>query len=142
MTSERRVKQVIVMRTDLNMRKGKMIAQGAHASMAFMTKHAKMRDGWEYSSSGAYMIFPLHPDHVQAAIKWIEGSFTKIAVKANSDEHLFEVYQNAKDANLPVEIITDTGATEFNGVPTITCIAIGPTWSDLIDPITKDLVLL
>ena len=28
-----RAKQVIVMRKDLNMRKGKMIAQGAHASM-------------------------------------------------------------------------------------------------------------
>lgn len=27
-------KQVIVMRKDLNMRKGKMIAQGSHASMA------------------------------------------------------------------------------------------------------------
>lgn len=29
----RNVKQVIVMRKDLNMRKGKMIAQGAHASV-------------------------------------------------------------------------------------------------------------
>ena len=32
-------KQVIVMRTDLNMRKGKMIAQGSHASLAFLTRN-------------------------------------------------------------------------------------------------------
>ena len=31
--TERRAKQVIVMRKDLNMRKSKMIAQGAHGSM-------------------------------------------------------------------------------------------------------------
>jgi peptidyl-tRNA hydrolase len=33
MNINRDVKQLIVMRTDLNMRKGKMIAQGAHASI-------------------------------------------------------------------------------------------------------------
>lgn len=30
---DRTHKQTIVLRTDLNMRKGKMVAQGAHASM-------------------------------------------------------------------------------------------------------------
>lgn len=30
------VKQVIIIRTDLNMRKGKMIAQGAHASVNYL----------------------------------------------------------------------------------------------------------
>ena len=30
------LKQVIVMRKDLNMRKGKMVAQGAHASIAIV----------------------------------------------------------------------------------------------------------
>lgn len=37
-----KTKQVIVMRTDLNMRKGKMIAQGSHASIAFLTRKGKV----------------------------------------------------------------------------------------------------
>jgi len=51
------VKQVIVLRKDLQMRKGKMIAQGAHASMKvffdlagyfvnFITKNVKSCDIW------------------------------------------------------------------------------------------------
>ena len=32
-----KVKQVIVMRKDLNMSKGKMVTQGCHASVAFLT---------------------------------------------------------------------------------------------------------
>ena len=37
-------KQVIVLRKDLNMRKGKMVAQGAHASMAALLGTAR-REG-------------------------------------------------------------------------------------------------
>ena len=32
-----KIKQVIVMRKDLNLSKGQMVAQGAHASIAFLT---------------------------------------------------------------------------------------------------------
>jgi len=35
--AEPNAKQVLVVRTDLKMRKGKMVAQGAHAAMAFLT---------------------------------------------------------------------------------------------------------
>jgi len=45
-TNHYRTKQVIVMRKDLNMRKGKMIAQGAHASMAFLTSRTQSRIWW------------------------------------------------------------------------------------------------
>ena len=37
------IKQVIVMRHDLKMRRGKQIAQGAHASMAFLTRRLQSR---------------------------------------------------------------------------------------------------
>ena len=37
-----KVKQVLVLRKDLNMSKGKMVVQGAHASIAFLTN--KMKD--------------------------------------------------------------------------------------------------
>ena len=40
------------------------------------------------------------------------------------------------------KLITDAGHTEFHGVPTRTCLAIGPAWSDEIDAITGGLQLL
>ncbi len=30
----------------------------------------------------------------------------------------------------------DEGATEFAGVPTVTALAVGPDYSDLLDPVT------
>jgi PTH2 family peptidyl-tRNA hydrolase len=42
MTGE--VKQVIVIRRDLRMRRGKEIAQGAHASMAWLTRRLAFED--------------------------------------------------------------------------------------------------
>jgi hypothetical protein len=53
-----------------------------------------------------------------------------------------QIITKAIEAGLMVSMITDAGLTEFNGVHTKTCIAIGPDWSDEIDPITKHLKLL
>jgi PTH2 family peptidyl-tRNA hydrolase len=39
-------------------------------------------------------------------------------------------------------LITDAGATEFHGVPTHTCCAVGPAWTDEVDAITGALPLL
>lgn len=51
------------------------------------------------------------------------------------------IYSKAKEKDLEVRLITDSGITEFGGVPTRTCLAIGPDWSELIDPITSHLKL-
>lgn len=117
-------KQVIVIRKDLNMRKGKMVAQGAHAAMA-----AVLKNGMLVTKSD-----PLE--------EWLSGRFTKICVSVNSEEELLAVYQKAREAGILCSLITDAGLTEFNGVPTKTCCAIGPDYPDKIDPITKDLKLL
>lgn len=53
-----------------------------------------------------------------------------------------EAYQQAKDAGLIVSLIIDAGLTEFGGVPTNTCIAIGPSWEDDVNKITGHLKLL
>ena len=120
------VKQMIVMRRDLKMRRGKEIAQGSHASISFVTRRLNQKS----------------PKFSKAEKEWLEGSFAKVCVKVNSEEELLEVYQKAKDAMLEVHLITDSGKTEFDGVPTKTCLAIGPDYSDKIDPITGDLTLL
>ena len=113
-------KQIIVMRKDLGMRKGKMIAQGAHASMA------------------AYLKDPQSLD----VLNWLAGSFAKIAVSVDSEEELLEVYKNAKEAGIITSLITDSGVTEFGGVPTNTCIAVGPAHKNKLEKITGHLKLL
>ena len=120
------IKQVIVMRKDLNMRKGKMIAQGSHSSMAFLSHRIKKAP------------FQLTPEMEL----WLNGSFAKIYVSVDSEQELLEIYQKAKEVNLEVHLITDNGKTEFAGVPTNTCLAIGPDLSSKIDPITGQLKLL
>jgi len=119
------VKQVIVIRKDLRMRRGKEIAQGAHAAMAWMTNRA--RKGYHYFS----------PEEEA----WINGPFTKICLQVNSLPELNAVYVSALEAGLTTELIIDSGATEFNNVPTETCCAIGPHEASKIDAITGHLKL-
>jgi peptidyl-tRNA hydrolase, PTH2 family len=114
------MKQIIVMRKDLKMPQGKAIAQGAHASMKATL---------------------LHMDDPRVK-EWLSGQFTKIAVGVNSEEELLQVYGAAKQAGLIAELITDSGLTVFNGVPTNTCIAVGPDTHENLQPITGHLKLL
>lgn len=125
------IKQIIVMRKDLNMRKGKMIAQGSHASMKFILDMAsKQETGFTFN----------YPDvDVQA---WMQGNFKKITVSVNSEQELLDIYNQAKANGLIVSLITDNGLTEFNGVPTNTCIAIGPCDAEKVNPLTSHLKLL
>jgi peptidyl-tRNA hydrolase, PTH2 family len=125
-------KQVIVIRKDLNMRKGKMVAQGAHASMkVILDKMSKMVDEWK-----------LNLDEGSSIQKWLEGKFTKICVSVDSEAELIEIYDRARSNGIICSIITDAGLTEFDGIPTKTAVAIGPAWPEEIDPITSHLKLL
>lgn len=130
MTSQ--VKQVIVMRTDLNMRKGKMVAQGAHAAMAFLSRNLKKNPDTGFHEVG---LFPQEE-------KWLEESFVKICLGANSLEELEEIYTQASLAGLTVYMVEDNGVTEFHGEKTKTCLCIGPNYSSQIDAITGHLKLL
>jgi PTH2 family peptidyl-tRNA hydrolase len=136
MDSEDKIKQVIVMRKDLNMRKGKMIAQGSHASIAFLTRnimeYGPKEDDLYY---GRIVFSDVEKD-------WIESSFTKVVVYVNSEEELIAVHEAAQDANINSNLIKDSGLTEFDGVPTLTCLALGPNYSSVLDPITGNLPLL
>lgn len=127
-------KQVIVMRTDLNMRKGKMIAQGSHASLKAILD-AMINLPAEKEST-------LYYGENEAMEDWINGQFTKICVQVKSEDELQSIYNKAKEAGLICSLITDVGHTEFGGVPTKTCCAIGPCWSDEVDNITGGLSLL
>jgi PTH2 family peptidyl-tRNA hydrolase len=73
---------------------------------------------------------------------WLNGLFTKVVVSCDSEQELLELYEQANSNGLPSSLIVDAGLTEFNGVPTKTCIAIGPAKSEYIDKITEHLKLL
>ena len=111
------------MRKDLKMRRGKEIAQGSHAAMAFLLKRKTK----------------VTTDNV--ILEWLKGGQTKICLQIHSEEELMKLYQEAIDSGLEVNFITDAGRTEFGGVPTKTCLAIGPNKSEDIDKITKHLKL-
>lgn len=138
-------KQVIVMRKDLNMRKGKMIAQGAHASMKAIFNYMSPEFGLYTIKNGnqyKYQLWLPEGELGEEMKNWIEGSFTKITVGVDSVSECVELWNKAKELNLPCSLITDKGLTEFDGVPTITCCAIGPCNPDKIDKITGHLKLL
>ena len=130
------VKQVIVVRKDLNMRKGKIAAQAAHASMAVLLNMMEVQE------NGLYQQRSLHIDNESPLHIWLNGAFTKVCVSVNSEEELVELHEAAKQQNIPAALIVDNGLTEFNGVKTTTCLAIGPDYSERINMITGGLQLL
>lgn len=115
------LKQVILVRTDLKMGKGKIAAQVAHASLGAALKAMKIHKEWFE--------------------KWIESGQAKIVLRVSSESELLEYRNKAVEVNLPTELIIDRGLTQLEP-GTITCLAIGPAPSELIDKLTGSLKLL
>ena len=136
-------KMVIVVRKFPSLRTGKYCSQVAHASMSFLTK-----GGGVYCNLGTgipqvdYFMSSVEESHVQEINHWLRNSFRKICVYVNSEEELETVHQKALDSGLMSHMIVDNGATEFNGVKTKTCCAIGPHFCHKFEGLTDHLPLL
>ena len=115
------MKLVIVMRKDLNMRKGKMVAQGGHAVQR--------------------ALLDVDAPHVKEYIHG-PGRWVKICVGVDSLEELNNVLDMAERHEVPSGMIEDAGLTEFDGVPTITCAYVGPYNEEDVDKVTGQLKLL
>lgn len=114
-------KQVIVVRTDLKMSKGKIAVQVAHASVsAAEASRLRFPNWWR---------------------AWLMQGQKKVVVKVESKDRLLEVFEVAKRNNLPVSLIADRGLTELKP-GTLTCVGIGPAPEKLIDRITGSMSLL
>ena len=118
------------MRHDLKMRRGKQIAQGAHASMAFLTRRLQSQSSINLADFSAN------------AQTWLMGLFAKVCVRCNSEVELMAIHDKAMALGLEVHLITDSGRTEFHGQPTRTCLAIKPDDALKIDEVTGHLELL
>jgi PTH2 family peptidyl-tRNA hydrolase len=123
------------------MRKGKMIAQGSHASMAFLTKDLRID-----SANGMYNRFydcASMGNPFRTEIQhWLENSFRKIVCYVDSEIELEDLHERALSKGMISHLIEDNGATEFNGVKTKTCIAIGPAEDSKFFGLTDHLPLL
>jgi PTH2 family peptidyl-tRNA hydrolase len=130
---EHDIKQVIIIRKDLKMRRGKEIAQGSHASLAWLARRV--------AAAG------LRGDERQPVqlsepeILWLEKRFKKVCLQVSSEDALRDVHRRAREAGLEAHLIIDAGHTEFHGTPTPTSCAIGPDHAAKIDAITGTLAL-
>ena len=125
-------KQVLVLRKDLNMRKGKMVAQGAHASWKAVLQGA----AWDETTRSVTLRLDA------AGWEWLTtGRFKKVCVGVPDEQSLFEVHRQACLRGLPCQLIQDAGLTEFKQ-PTFTALAVGPGWPQDVDAVTGMLPLL
>lgn len=132
MTAATAVKQVVVVRRDLNMRRGKECARVAHASMIWLRERLKLVAGREDE-------FCAHLSPNERS--WVEGSFAKVVCQVPGLPELVTLYQAARTVGLEAHLVVDEGRTEFAGSPTTTCLAIGPDLATRVDEITGHLKL-
>lgn len=111
-------KQVILIRSDLRMSKGKIAVQSAHASLLAMEKSdKKICKAWKISGQ------------------------KKVVLKVKSLEELLSIKKSCDRKKLPNAIVTDAGLTEVKP-GTITALGIGPDLDKKIDSITGSLKML
>lgn len=112
------LKQVILVRKDLKMSKGKTSAQVAHASTeAALNTDKKTLETWK------------------------KAGMKKVVLKVDNEKELVYYHIEAESLGLTTSLITDAGLTE---IPpgTKTCLAIGPDDEEKIDSLTDKLKML
>ena len=113
------VKLAVVVRTDLDMGRGKIAAQVAHAAVAATLGSLGTAD----------------------FAAWLADGQPKVVLKVRTAGQLEDVIRQARASGLPVEIINDAGRTQVTP-GSLTCCALGPAESQRIDAVTAGLTLL
>lgn len=119
-----------------------MASQVAHASMGVLLNACYKGATHNDDNEPIDQMYTLNLKAGSPLQAWISGSFTKICVSVNSEAELLALHDKAKGLGMLNCLITDNGVTEFNGVPTKTCLAIGPDTVENVDRITSGLPLL
>lgn len=114
-------KQVIVVRRDLDMGKGKIAVQVAHAAVSAAEEARRKSSEWWRA--------------------WLEEGQCKVAVRVGSEQEILELEKKARELRLPFALVTDRGLTQIEP-GTITCLGIGPAPSSTVDTLTGNLALL
>lgn len=139
------VKQVIVMRRKypdgkggtVGLRRGKEIAQACHASNAFLLQDLEKMLECDSRMPRLQQLFEMSMS--PAVKKWLNEGIRKVVLQVDTEEELMTIADICYEEKLECHVITDSGLTEFGGVPTKTCLAIGPDFSSRIDRVTGNL---
>lgn len=111
-------KQVILVRMDLKLPKGKMAAQCSHASVeAVLNSKPRIVSAWR--REGAKIV----------------------VLKVKDETELVKYFKLTKDSGLTASLITDAGKTVITS-GTKTCVGIGPDKEEKIDEFTGDLAMV
>lgn len=135
-------KQMIVMRRDLKMRKGKIAAQAGHAcvnAVLMALSRENLLSKVQFDENGMTLTGAYDAD--SPLCQWFLHGEAKICVYVDSEEALLDIDRQAKEAGILSALIQDAGHTEFHGVPTYTCLAFEPALPEKVDPITGELPL-
>lgn len=133
------IKQLIVVRKDLEMPVGKLAAQVSHASLlSFLNSLDKTDEKNENAEKNkeTYIL-----DKNNYSYDWIHGSFTKVVLGVKNESQLLKYKKIAEENGIPFALITDEGRTCFDREPTITCLGVGPYDNDILDKFFKRLRL-
>lgn len=115
------IKQVIIVRADLDMGKGKLGAQIAHASVSSFLEAERMDK--------------------EIAKLWLDSGQKKIVLKVDDEESLKKLHAAFKFKKVPCALINDAGLTQLPP-GTTTTLGIGPWRNEEIDLFTSKLKLL
>lgn len=110
--------QAIIVRKDIEIPKGKLAVQVAHAAL------------------GAF----LDQDDHKLKYEWLEEGQRKLVLKVNNLNDLYDIKEFALDKEIPAYLVEDFACTVFDE-PTVTCIGLGPVSIEKMNEITKGLKL-
>eukprot|EP01129_Flabellula_baltica_P004673 TRINITY_DN1645_c0_g2_i1.p2 TRINITY_DN1645_c0_g2~~TRINITY_DN1645_c0_g2_i1.p2 ORF type:complete len:193 (-),score=46.69 TRINITY_DN1645_c0_g2_i1:32-610(-) len=111
-------KLVLIVRTDLGMKRGKVAAQCSHATL------------------GAY----LNTEGSENTQRWLRRGSAKVVLKVGSEEEMDMIRFTAKELGVPTHVVTDAGRTQIaSGSRTV--LALGPAPKSLIDVVSGHLKL-
>lgn len=114
------LKQVIIVRADIEMGRGKAAAQVGHAAVSSYLECLKA--------------------HKDVAQEWLESGQRKIVLKVDTEEALVKFYEAFKFKKVPCSLVSDAGLTQLPP-GTKTALGVGPWNSADIDILTRGLKL-
>ena len=137
-----KAKQMIVVRRDLKMRKGKIAAQAGHACvdavLRALLKEGRLADLRE--EDGMIALAPSDKPETPLS-QWLAAGTAKVCVYVDSEEELLSLHKQASERGYISALVRDAGMTEFHGQPTYTCLAFDPLYPEQADPLTGGLPL-
>ena len=138
-----RSKQMLIVRRDLKMRKGKIAAQASHASLEAVLKAIvkEGRTGQLKVTEEGYAWLDAPEGQESPLTDWFRYGMAKICVYVDGEEALLELDKKAQQAGVTTALILDAGMTEFHGEPTYTALAFEPLEAGKADELTGGLPL-